>query len=164
MTEFVDGNRISLVRSGVEYFPELISQCDAARHEIHLETYIFEDDATGRAIAAALARAARRGVATHVMVDGFGSQDLDRSLVREMTEQLRHHVHDEETEQFPQLRERIPREELVRLREKVDTAKKLAPTRAHPSAPNTELFHKLAGPGVGMVDRLRDRLTNRSTG
>ena len=86
------------------------------------------------------------------------------SLVREMTEQLRHHVHDEETEQFPQLRERIPREELVRLREKVDTAKKLAPTRAHPSAPNSELFHKLAGPGVGMVDRLRDRLTNRSTG
>jgi hemerythrin superfamily protein len=86
------------------------------------------------------------------------------SLVREMTEQLRHHVHDEETEQFPTLRERIPREELVRLREKVDTAKKLAPTRAHPSAPNSELFHKLAGPGVGMVDRLRDRLTNRSTG
>jgi cardiolipin synthase len=86
MTEFVDGNRISLVRSGIEYFPELISQCDAARREIFLETYIFEDDATGRSIAAALARAARRGVATHVMVDGFGSQDLDRSLVREMTD------------------------------------------------------------------------------
>jgi cardiolipin synthase len=86
MAEFIDGNRISLVRSGIEYFPELISQCDAARHEIHLETYIFEDDATGRAIAGALARAARRGVATHVMVDGFGSQDLDRALVREMTD------------------------------------------------------------------------------
>jgi cardiolipin synthase len=86
MTEFVDGNRISLVRSGIEYFPELVSRCDAARHEIFLETYIFEDDATGRTIAAALARAARRGVATHVMVDGFGSQDLDRSLVREMTD------------------------------------------------------------------------------
>jgi cardiolipin synthase len=86
MTEFVDGNRIRLVRSGIEYFPELIAHCDAAQHEIHLETYIFEDDATGRAIAAALARAARRGVATHVMVDGFGSQDLDRALVREMTD------------------------------------------------------------------------------
>jgi cardiolipin synthase len=86
MTEFVDGNRIRLIRSGIEYFPELIAQCDAAQHEIHLETYIFEDDATGRAIAQALARAARRGVATHVMVDGFGSQDLDRALVREMTD------------------------------------------------------------------------------
>jgi hemerythrin superfamily protein len=85
------------------------------------------------------------------------------SLVREMIEQLRHHAYDEETEQFPRLRERIPRDELVRLRRKVETAKKLAPTRPHPSAPNSELFHKLAGPGVGMVDRLRDRLTHRST-
>ena len=86
MTEFFDGNRIGLVKSGVEYFPELVAQIDAARREIHLETYIFDDDGTGRNVAAALARAARRGVATHVMVDGFGSQDLDRALVREMTD------------------------------------------------------------------------------
>ncbi len=84
MTEFLDGNRITLIKSGVEYFPELIAQFDAARDEIHLETYIFEDDETGRSIAAALVRAARRGVTACVMVDGFGSQDLDRALVREM--------------------------------------------------------------------------------
>ena len=47
---------------------------------------------------------------------------------------------------------------------KVETAKKLAPTRPHPGAPNNQLFHKLAGPGVGMVDRLRDRLAGRATG
>jgi cardiolipin synthase len=86
MTEFLDGNRITLVRNGIEYFPELIAQFDAARREIHLETYIFEDDATGRSIAAALVRAARRGVAVNVMVDGFGSQDLDRQLVAGMVE------------------------------------------------------------------------------
>jgi cardiolipin synthase len=86
MTEFVEGNRIGLITSGLEYFPELIEQLDAARGEIHLETYIFEDDATGREVAQALASAARRGVATHVMVDGFGSQDLDPALVREMTD------------------------------------------------------------------------------
>jgi cardiolipin synthase len=85
MTHFVDGNRIALVKSGIEYFPELVAGIDAARSEIHLETYIFDDDGTGRSVAAALGRAARRGVATHVMVDGFGSQDLDRNLVREMT-------------------------------------------------------------------------------
>ena len=84
-------------------------------------------------------------------------------LVRTMTEQLRHHVHDEESEQFPRLRAAVPQEELVGLREKVDTAKKIAPTRPHPSAPNAELFHKLAGPGVGLVARLRDRLANRSS-
>lgn len=85
MTAFVGGNRIALVKSGLEYFPELVAGIDAARSEVHLETYIFDDDATGRSVAAALGRAARRGVATHVLVDGFGSQDLDRDLVREMT-------------------------------------------------------------------------------
>ena len=30
-------------------------------------------------------------------------------------------------------------------------------------APNNQVFHKLVGPGVGMVDRLRDKLTGRSS-
>jgi hemerythrin superfamily protein len=83
------------------------------------------------------------------------------ALVQEMIDKLRHHAHDEETEQFPRLRELAPREELVKLRDKVDSAKKLAPTRPHPGAPHSELFHKLVGPGVGLVDRLRDKLTHR---
>lgn len=82
--QFVAGNRITLLRSGVEYFPVLEAELEAARREIHLETYIFEDDVTGRIIAAALARAARRGVATYVMVDGFGSKGLNRELAAEM--------------------------------------------------------------------------------
>lgn len=84
-------------------------------------------------------------------------------LVGEMTEKLRHHARDEESEQFPALRAGVPRETLVELREKVETAKKLAPTRPHPNAPNAEMFHKLVGPGVGMLDRMRDKLSGRST-
>jgi cardiolipin synthase len=84
VTEFVDGNRITLLKSGVEYFPALTAEFDSARSEIHLETYIFEADTTGRSIAVALMRAARRGVSVNVMVDGFGSQDLDPALVRDM--------------------------------------------------------------------------------
>jgi cardiolipin synthase len=82
--EPVGGNRITLVRNGVEYFPALEAEFDAARQEIHLETYIFESDDTGRVIAAALARAARRGVATYVMVDGFGSKSISRKLIDQM--------------------------------------------------------------------------------
>jgi hypothetical protein len=84
-----------------------------------------------------------------------------RQLVGELRSQLQHHVDDEEGEQFPKLRARVPHEKLVELREKVDTAKKLSPTRPHPKAPNSELFHKLVGPGVGLVDRARDKLTGR---
>ncbi len=86
------------------------------------------------------------------------------ALVHDMTNKLRDHAHDEETEQFPRLRQWVPREKLVKLRENVDTAKKLAPIRPHPGAPHSELFHKLVGPGVGLVDRLRDKLTNRPNG
>lgn len=85
-------------------------------------------------------------------------------LVRELEGQLRHHAKDEESEQFPQLRAHIPGDKLVELGEKVQNAKKVAPTRPHPSAPHSELFHKTVGPGVGMVDRLRDKLTGRHTG
>ena len=81
MPDLCGGNRITLLENGAEYFPALERSLDEAELEIHLETYIFESDATGRTIAAALARAARRGVSTYVLVDGFGSQDLGRPLV-----------------------------------------------------------------------------------
>ncbi|GIF04959.1 hemerythrin domain-containing protein [Actinoplanes siamensis] len=88
--------------------------------------------------------------------------EFDATL-RQLETVLADHVRDEEAEQFPELRRHIPREELVELAGKVETAKKLAPTRPHPGAPNNELFHKLVGPGVGLVDRLRDKLTGRAT-
>ena len=47
------------------------------------------------------------------------------------------------------------------MREQMGSAKQLAPTRPHSYARNPEVFqfHKLAGPGVGVIDRMRDRLT-----
>ncbi len=85
------------------------------------------------------------------------------ALVDEMEDQLRHHIDDEEADQFPKLRTHLNQELLNELGEKVEQAKKLAPTRPHPSAPHSELFHKTVGAGVGMVDRLRDKLTGRNT-
>jgi hypothetical protein len=67
-------------------------------------------------------------------------------LVARLQELVEQHA-TEESSQFPALRAAVPREKLVELRAKVDTAKKLAPTRPHPDAPNAELFHKLVGPG-----------------
>jgi hemerythrin superfamily protein len=97
-------------------------------------------------------------------------EDLDPSnpvfmqSVRQLEGALRHHAEDEETEQFPQLRAHITGAMLVEMGTKVEAAKKLAPTRPHPSAPHSALFHKTVGPGVGMIDRLRDALTGRHTG
>ncbi len=76
----VAGNKLQLLRSGGEYFPALIAAIDAAAHEVHLEAYIFADDSTGRRVAAALTRAAQRGVAVRVLVDGFGAREFAAGL------------------------------------------------------------------------------------
>ena len=87
-----------------------------------------------------------------------------KELVGHLREVLTDHVADEEREQFPQLRANVPRARLVEIAVKVEAAQRLAPTRPHPAAPDSALFHKVVGPGVGLVDRVRDRLSGRTTG
>ncbi len=86
MTDFIPGNHITLLRNGAEYFPALERAIDGAQMEIHLQTYIFEDDHVGHTISAALMRAARRGVAVCVLLDGFGCKDTSKSLIAKMQE------------------------------------------------------------------------------
>lgn len=95
-------------------------------------------------------------------LEAVGADDPGfNQLLGQLETVLRDHVQDEEADQFPGLRAQVPRAELVEIAKKVEAAKKVAPTRAHPLAPNNPVFHKLVGPGVGLVDRLRDTLTNR---
>ncbi len=74
MPDYVGGNRLTLLRNGEQYFPALVAAIDAATAEVFLQTYIFADDKSGSLIAEALARAAARGVETHLLIDGFGAQ------------------------------------------------------------------------------------------
>ena len=76
MPEYVGGNRLTLLTNGEQYFPELARAIDAAATEVFLETYIFADDQTGSLVADGLSRAAARGVAVHVLLDGFGARDF----------------------------------------------------------------------------------------
>jgi cardiolipin synthase len=78
------GHRLSLLENGAEYFPALIAAMNAARHEIHLESYIYQADEAGQAVAQALIRAARRGVVARVLLDGFGSRSLPKSWLHEL--------------------------------------------------------------------------------
>ena len=73
---FTPGNRITLLRNGTEYFPALEQAIAGAQEDIYLECYIFAADPTGLRIAAALRAAAARGVAVHVMVDGWGAKNF----------------------------------------------------------------------------------------
>lgn len=67
------GHRLELLEGTREFFPALIAAMDAAREQIHFETYIFDFTGSGADLAEALMRAARRGVRTCVAVDGLGT-------------------------------------------------------------------------------------------
>lgn len=85
MLRYVAGNSITLLKNGGDFFPALEAAIDSAATEVHLETYIFADDTTGRRIANALQRAAQRGAVVRVVVDGFGSRDfLPQAMIAEL--------------------------------------------------------------------------------
>lgn len=75
---------------------------------------------------------------------------------------VRHHIEDEEKELLPRLREACSHKQLVELGEKILQAKKIAPTRPHPASPQHPPANKILGPGVGLIDKVRDALTKRS--
>jgi cardiolipin synthase len=68
------GNRVELLEDYRGALDRLVADIDAARDHVHLLYYIFEDDATGRRVADAVARAARRGVVCRVLADAVGSK------------------------------------------------------------------------------------------
>jgi len=76
------GNQITLLHNGVQYFPALLDAIAAARRSVHLETYIFNLDRTGRALLAQLTQARARGVRVRLVIDGFGSRVHARDIER----------------------------------------------------------------------------------
>ena len=73
-----------------------------------------------------------------------------------LMESVRHHVEEEEDELFPKVREVLKRKALTELGEAMGEAKKVAPTRPHPRAPDTPPGNLVAGAGAAVVDKARD--------
>jgi hemerythrin-like domain-containing protein len=97
-------------------------------------------------------------------LEGVDATDPQFStLVHELATSIRHHLEEEETKLFPALRAACDHEVLVKLGKQVEAAKKVAPTRPHPSAPDTPPMNMVLAPGVGLVDRVRDALSGRPT-
>ncbi|MFY9309243.1 MAG: cardiolipin synthase ClsB [Bacteroidia bacterium] len=82
--EYYPASRVRLVHSGKDYFDTLEDVIASAKHTIHLQTYIFEEDAIGKRIANALKAASLRGVSIALLLDGFGSKALSHKFVQEL--------------------------------------------------------------------------------
>ena len=85
-TPVVPGNRVTALLNGDQAFPAMLEAIRSAKRSITLEAYIFWPGTMGTTFADALAERARAGVATHLILDGLGSQKLDEELIDRMRE------------------------------------------------------------------------------
>ena len=69
-------HQLTLLKGAVAFFPALAEAIDAARTEVRLETYMFHFDHSAVSVAEVLERAAARGVAVYVVVDGVGTGEV----------------------------------------------------------------------------------------
>lgn len=65
-------NRVDIFTDGYEFICSLLYNIGKAQHHIHLDTYIFEDDALGYLVADALIDKAEQGVEIKVIYDDVG--------------------------------------------------------------------------------------------
>ena len=97
----------------------------------------------------------------HAIDEGRGGTARFTGKVHTLMEEIRHHVSEEEAVLLPKLRRACDPGELAELGRKFNEAKKRAPTRPHPSAPDKPPANKILGPGLGLIDRMRVALTGR---
>ena len=79
--EYKSGHSISLIRSGDDYFAVCEQVINEAKAYIHFQTYIVDDDETGRRIVNALIRAAERGVRVYFLLDAYGGASFSKELI-----------------------------------------------------------------------------------
>lgn len=82
---WTSGNHVDLLENGEAFFPRVFAAIAAAEHEIIIETFILFEDKVGQELHATLLAAAVRGVRVDLMVDGYGSPDLSREFVGQLT-------------------------------------------------------------------------------
>ena len=80
------GNNIHIFTSGDDFILDLIRKIGNAKHHIHLEFYIFLDDAVGRLVHDCLIDAAQRGVKVRLIYDDVGCWSTSKSFFKEMEE------------------------------------------------------------------------------
>ncbi len=79
-------NQIDIMTDGYAFFPELLKDMAQARHHIHIDMYIIEDDPLGRLIADALKAKAQQGVEVRVVYDDVGCWNMSHTFVERMRE------------------------------------------------------------------------------
>lgn len=86
MSPLTTGNAVKVLVNGEQKFPEVLEALEQAKHHIHLEYYIYEDDEIGRTIEELLIKKANEGVTVRFIYDDFGSRTIRKKMVRRLRE------------------------------------------------------------------------------
>ncbi|HSC85362.1 MAG TPA: cardiolipin synthase ClsB, partial [Pseudomonas sp.] len=81
-----EGNQVSLLINGEDFFTRVFDRIRGAQREVLLETFIVFEDRVGKELQQALIEAAARGVRVEMTVDGYGTTDLGREFIAAMTQ------------------------------------------------------------------------------
>ena len=79
-----DGNRVEVYTRGLSMLQSLLRELQKATKHIHMEFYIFEDDAIGRMVRDVLVDKARQGVEVRVIYDDVGCWHVPNRFFEEM--------------------------------------------------------------------------------
>ena len=82
-----NNNKVEALCSGYEFFPSLLRDIAQAKSHIHVDIYIFADDALGRLVADALIAKARQGVEVRVVYDDVGCWSVKDRFFEQMREE-----------------------------------------------------------------------------
>jgi cardiolipin synthase len=74
------GNKVKLLVNGEEKFPEVLKALNEAKHHIHIEYYIYENDSIGKQIENILVAKAKEGVQVRFIYDDFGSPSINKKM------------------------------------------------------------------------------------
>ncbi|GAB3441972.1 hemerythrin domain-containing protein [Actinophytocola sediminis] len=84
-------------------------------------------------------------------------------LVIRLVSDVRAHLRAEEHDVLPRLHAASAPDALTALGRRFELARKVSPTRPHPGAPATPPANRVTGPGMALVDRVRDAVSRRNT-
>ncbi|MBQ6203232.1 MAG: cardiolipin synthase [Prevotella sp.] len=79
-------NAVDIFTNGYDFFHSLLRDIGKARHHVHIDSYIFNDDALGYMVADALMEKARQGVEVRVVYDDVGCWKVDNDFFERMRE------------------------------------------------------------------------------
>lgn len=80
-------NAVDIYTDGYSFFPALLSAISRAEQHIHIDIYIFADDALGFLVSDALIERARHGVEVRVIYDDVGCWNVSHSFFERMREE-----------------------------------------------------------------------------